>query len=145
MPIYDATRCARSILHWRETASVRDHRYKFASTQKCPELIPLSPSGLNVGRGKWASAAVVFCSVDSVTTPSSWDEAHPENRDAISTARIAHSRAAFFTETNVLIAEPAATPIGRRATWPQESPQEKILRVKRSSRLVLHGRRLGRA
>jgi hypothetical protein len=84
------------------------------------------------------------CSVDSVTTPSSGEEAQAESSHAITKASIAQDAARLFTKPNLLMAEPDATG-GIRGLMLKEMRHEKILRRKRSSRLVLHGRQLGRA
>jgi len=108
-----------------------------------PELIP-SPPGAYDGREKWAAVDVIGGSVgaDSVTTPS-WDDAQPESSHAITKANIPHHAVSLFTKPNLRITEPDAT-VGTRVDA-KESRHEKILRENRSSRLVLHGRQLGRA
>src|SRR5882724_12645331 len=112
---------------------------------ECPELIPVSPPGAYDGREKWAEVLVILGSdAFSVTTPSWGDEAQAESSHAITKARIPHDVAPLFTKPNLLIAGPAATNEIRRL-MPKEVRYEKILRGKRSSRLVLHGRQLGRA
>src|SRR5215472_11178150 len=113
--------------------------------QKCPELLPPSPLGAYDGFGKWASIAVIFGSVfRSVTTPS-WDsEAQADSKQAIIKASIPHHAACLFTTRNLLIDDPGATS-GTRGLMLKEESYEKVLRGKRSSRLVLHGRQLGRA
>jgi hypothetical protein len=83
-------------------------------------------------------------SVRSVTTPSCGDEAQAESSHAIATPSIPHHTACLFTTPNVLIEEPDATS-GIRGLMLKERRHEKILHGKRSSRLVLHGRQLGRA
>jgi hypothetical protein len=80
-----------------------------ASIQKCPELIPAPPEGANDGRAKWASGEYVPGSVDSVTTPSSLDEAQAESRHPITKEITPHKTARFSTEANVPIAQPDAT------------------------------------
>src|SRR5206468_10457416 len=110
----------------------------------CAELVPSLPGAYD-GRGKWASTAVIPGSfADSVTTPSSVDEAQAESRHAIAKASIPRHAARLFTKPNLLITEPDAT-TGTRRLMPKEGRHEKILRGTRSSRLVLHGRQLGRA
>ena len=113
--------------------------------QKCPLLDPASPLGANDGRWKWASVAVIFGSLDrSVTTPS-WDsEAQAERSHTIIEASIPHHAARLFTKRNLLIEDPDAT-TAIRGLMLNERNHEKILRKKRSSLLVLHGRQLGRA
>ena len=113
---------------------------------ECPELIPVSPPGAYDGREKWAEVDVIGGSkgADSVTTPSWGDEAQAESSHAITKARLPHDAAPLFTKPNLLIAGPAATS-EIRGLMPKGSRHEKILRGKRSSRLVLHGRQLGRA
>ena len=109
------------------------------------ELVP-SPPGAYDGRVKWAEVDVIGGSkgADSVTTPSWDDEAQAESSHASTKARIPHDAAPLFTKPNLLIAGPAAT--GEiRGLMPKERRNEKLLRGKRSSRLVLHGRQLGRA
>jgi hypothetical protein len=101
--------------------------------------------GAYEGRAKWAVAAVIPGSLDrSVTTPSSGEEAQAESIHATSKASIPHHAACFFTKPNLQIEELDATS-GIRALMVKEMSHEKILRGKRSSRLVLHGRQLGRA
>jgi hypothetical protein len=68
-----------------------------------------SPCGLYAGRPKCASGEYVPGSVDSLTTPSSFDEAQAESRDPITKEITPHKAACFFTETNVPIAQPDAT------------------------------------
>ena len=112
---------------------------------ECPELIPVSPPGAYDGRWKWAEVLVIPGSLaDSVTTPSWEDEAQAESNHAIIKASIPHHAERLITEPNLAMAEPHATS-GTRASMPKERRHEKILRGKRSSRLVLHGRQLGRA
>ena len=112
---------------------------------ECPELVPSLP-GANDGRAKWAAVDVIGASVgaDSVTTPSWGDEAQAESSHAITKASIPNHADRLFTKPNLLITEPDATS-GTRGLMPKERRHEKILRGKRSSRLVLHGRQLGRA
>jgi hypothetical protein len=114
--------------------------------QKCPELIPASPPGAYDGRGKWAEVDVIGGSVgpDSVTTPSWGDEAQAESSHAITKASVPRHAERLFTKPNLAMAKPDATS-GTRALMPKERCLEKILRGKKSSRLVLHGRQLGRA
>jgi hypothetical protein len=81
--------------------------------------------------------------VDSLTTPS-WGDAQAESSHAITKASIPHDAERLFTKPNLLIEEPDATS-GIRRLMSKEMPQEKILREMGSSRLVLHGRQLGRA
>jgi hypothetical protein len=108
------------------------------------ELVP-SPPGAYDGREKWAAVDVIPGSdAFSFTTPSWGDEAQAESSHAITKARIPHDAAPLFTKRNLLIAEPAATS-EIHGLMPKENRHEKILRGKRSSRLVLHGRQLGRA
>ena len=109
-----------------------------------PRAHSRSPPGAYDGRAKWAAVDVMCCSVDSVTTPSWGDEAQAESSHAITKASIPHHAARLFTKPNLLITEPDATS-GTRGLMPKERCHEKILRGKRSSRLVLHGRQLGRA
>jgi hypothetical protein len=86
-----------------------------------------------------------MCSpVCSVTTPSWGDEAQAESSHPITKASIPHHAACLFTKANLLIEEPDATS-GIGGFMLEEVRDEKILRGKRSSRLVLHGRQLGRA
>jgi hypothetical protein len=75
-----------------------------------PELIP-SPPGAYDGRWKWAAVLVIGGSVgaDSVTTPSSRDEAQAESSHAITKAIIPHHAATLFTKSNLLITESEAT------------------------------------
>jgi hypothetical protein len=61
------------------------------------------------GRAKCASGEYVPRSVDSVTTPSSLDEAQAESRQPITKEITPHKAACFFTEANVPIAETDAT------------------------------------
>ena len=132
----------------RETAA--QHALAVSTTgvpiQKCPELDPASPLGPYDGRGKWAAVAVIGGSkgADSVTTPSWGDEAQANRSHAITKASTPPHAARLFTKPNLLSTEPDATS-GIRALMPKERRHEKILREKRSSRLVLHGRQLGRA
>jgi hypothetical protein len=110
-----------------------------------PEFVPASPPGAYDGREKWAAVLVIPGSLaDSVTTPSWGDEAQAESSHAIVNARIPHHAERLFTKPNLLIAEPAATS-EIRELMPKEGSHEKLLRGNRSSRLVLHGRQLGRA
>ena len=110
-----------------------------------PELIGVSPPGAYDGREKWAAVDVIPGSdAFSFTTPSWGDEAQAESSHAITKASIPYDAERLFTKPNLLIAEPAATS-EIRGLMPKESRHEKILRGKRSSRLVLHGRQLGRA
>jgi len=83
-------------------------------------------------------------SVDSVTTPSWRDEAQAESSHPITKASIPHHAERLFTKPNLLITGPDATSV-IRGLMLKEMRHEKILRGKRSSRLVLHGRQLGRA
>jgi hypothetical protein len=112
---------------------------------ECPELIGVSPPGAYDGREKWAAADVFGGSEgpDSVMTPSWGDEAQAESSHAITKASIPHSAALLFTKPNLLIAELDATSGIERCC--QKKDLQKILRRNRSSRLVLHGRQLGRA
>jgi hypothetical protein len=112
--------------------------------QKCPELIPASPPGAYDGRPKCAAVDVWCSPVSSLTTPSSGDEAQAESSHATASTRIPHQTACLFTEPNLLIAERDATS-GIPALMLKRRRREKILRGKKSSRLVLHGRQLGRA
>ena len=114
--------------------------------QKCPVLDPASPLGANDGREKWAAVLVIGGSFEvlSVTTPSSGPEAQAESSHAIIKANIPNDTARLFTKRNLPIELPDAT-AGIRALMPKERRHEKILRGKRSSPLVLHGRQLGRA
>jgi hypothetical protein len=109
------------------------------------ELVP-SPPGAYDGRLKCAAVDVIGGSkgADSVTTPSWDDEAQAESSHAITKARIPHDAAPLFTKPNLLIAGPPATS-EIRGLMPKERRNEKILRRKRSSRLVVHGRQLERA
>ena len=112
---------------------------------ECPELIAVSPPGAYDGREKWAAVDVIPGSdAFSVTTPSWGDEAQAESSHASTKTSIPHHAERLFTKPNLLIAEPDATS-GIRGLMPKERRHEKILRGKRSSRLVLHGRQLGRA
>ena len=129
-----------------ETAlTVSPMRVPIQKLPEWPELIP-SPPGAYDGREKWAAVDVIGGSVgaDSLTTPSSGDEAQAESRHAITRAKIPQHTAPLFTKPNLRIAEPDATG-GIRGLMPKEIRHEKILRGNRSSRLVLHGRQLGRA
>jgi hypothetical protein len=123
------------------TASTRD-----VQNQKCPVLLPPSPFGAYDGFGKCASIAVICGSPvpRSVTTPSCGPEAQAESSHAITKANIPHDLAHLFTEPNLLIEQPDATS-GIRVLMLRQTSHEKILHGKRSSRLVLHGRQLGRA
>lgn len=121
----------------------RLHAQHGASIQKCPELIPASPPGAYDGRGKWAAVDVMRSPVCSVTTPS-WGEAQAESSHAITETSIPHQAARLFTKQNLLITGRDATS-GTRGLMLKESRHEKLLRGKRSSRLVLNGRQLGRA
>jgi hypothetical protein len=77
-------------------------------------------------------------------TPS-WDsEAQAQSSHAITKASIPQHSACLFTTRNLLIDDPNATS-GIRELMLKEESHEKVLRGKRSSRLVLHGRQLGRA
>ena len=109
------------------------------------ELVPSLP-GENDGRPKWAAVDVIGASVGafSVTTPSWGDAAQAESSHASTKTSIPHHAERLFTKPNLLIAEPAATS-EIRGLMLKERRQEKLLRGKRSSRLVLHGRQLGRA
>ena len=108
-------------------------------------LDPESPFGAKEGFEKWASTAVIFGSVlFSVTTPFWGSEAQAESNHAITKANIPHHVAHLFTKPNLLIEEPGATS-GIRVLILRQTSHEKILHGKRSSRLVLHGRQLGRA
>ena len=112
---------------------------------ECPELIAESPPGAYAGREKWAEVDVIPGSLAfSVTTPSWGDEAQAESSHASTKTSIPHHAERLFTKPNLLIAEPAATS-ENSGLMPKENRHEKILRGKRSSRLVLHGRQLGRA
>ena len=108
------------------------------------ELIAESPPGANDGRPKCAAVDVWCSAVSSLTTPSSGEEAQAERSHAITKASIPHQAACLFTKPNLLIAERDATS-GLRALMLKQRRHEKILRGKKSSRLVLHGRQLGRA
>jgi hypothetical protein len=83
-------------------------------------------------------------SVDSVTTPSWGDEAQAESSHAITKPSMPHHAERLFTNSNLRITEPDATS-GTQGLMLKEMRHEKILRGNRSSRLVLHGRQLGRA
>jgi hypothetical protein len=112
---------------------------------ECPELIDESPPGAYAGRPKWAAVDVIPGSLAfSVTTPSWGDEAQAESSHASTKTSIPHHAERLFTKPNLLIAEPAATS-EIRGLMLKERRHEKLLRGKRSSRLVLHGRQLGRA
>ena len=113
---------------------------------ECPELIPVSPPGAYDGREKWAEVDVIGGSkgADSVTTPSWGDEAQAESSHAITKPSVPHRTERLFTNPNLLITEPDATS-EMRGLMLKEGRHEKILRGTRSSRLVLHGRQLGRA
>ena len=112
---------------------------------ECAELTPVSPPGAYDGREKWAEVLVIPGSLaDSVTTPSWGDEAQAESSETSTKTSIPHHAEPLFTKPNLLIAEPAATS-EIRELMPKEGCHEKLLRGKRSSRLVLHGRQLGRA
>jgi hypothetical protein len=119
-----------------------------APTQKpppeWPEVVPSLPGAYD-GREKWAAVDVIGGSVgaDSVTVPS-WGEAQAESSHATTRANIPHNAEWFFTNPNLAMVEAHATS-GIRGLLPKERRHEKILRGKRSSRLVLHGRQLGRA
>ena len=80
----------------------------------------------------------------SLTTPSWGDDAQAENSHAITKTSIPYDAERLFTKPNLRIAEPDATS-GTRRLMLKEMRQEKILREMGSSRLVLHGRQLGRA
>ena len=112
----------------------------------CPELLPPSPFGAYDGRGKCAAVLVIGSSVgaDSLTTPSWGDDAQAENSHATTKTSIPYDAERLCTKPNLLIAEPDATS-GIQRLMLKEMPQEKILREMGSSRLVLHGRQLGRA
>jgi len=77
--------------------------------QKCPEVDPPSPLGAYDGRPKCASGEYVPGSVDSLTTPSSFDEEQAESRHPITKEITPHKAARFFTDTNVPIAQLDAT------------------------------------
>jgi predicted signal transduction protein with EAL and GGDEF domain len=79
----------------------------------------------------------------SVTTPSWRDEAQAERSHAITKASIPNHAARLFTKPNLAITAADANR-GMRGLM-SKSGHEKVLRGKRSSRLVLHGRQLGRA
>jgi hypothetical protein len=79
-----------------------------------------------------------------VTTPSCWGEAQAEIRHAIAKAMTPQIAADFFTKLNLLITGRDAT-ADPETVMLKEGRHEKILREMRSSRLVLHGRQLGRA
>jgi hypothetical protein len=111
---------------------------------ECPELVPSLP-GANDGRAKWAEVLVIGASAGafSVTTPSWRDEAQAESSHAITKASIPNHAAPLFTKPN-LPTTAADANRGIRGLM-SKSGHEKVLRGKRSSRLVLHGRQLGRA
>jgi hypothetical protein len=118
-----------------------------APIQKPPEWLEVipSPPGAYDGREKWAEVDVIPGSdAFSVTSPSWGDEAQAESSHASTKTSIPHHAERLFTKPNLLIAEPAATS-EIRGLMPKERRHEKILRRKRSSRLVMHGRQLGRA
>lgn len=149
--ITDANLCAGHLrCNQPQEKAVTDRAYSLndgapIQNPECPELIAVSPPGAYDGREKWASVAVIFGSdAFSVTTPSWGDEAQAESSHAITKPSIAHPTACLFTKPNLLITEPDATS-GTRGLMVKEMRHEKILRGKRSSRLVLHGRQLGRA
>jgi hypothetical protein len=108
------------------------------------ELVPSLPGEYD-GRSKWAAVLVIGGSVGaySVTTPSWRDEAQAESSHAITKASIPNHAAPLFTDPNLPITELDANN-GTRGLV-SKSRHEKVLRGKRSSRLVLHGRQLGRA
>jgi hypothetical protein len=108
------------------------------------ELMPESPPGAYDGRPKCAAVDVPCSAVSSLTTPSSGEEAQAESSHAINNTRMPHNAEPLFTKPNLLIAERDATR-GIRELTLKQMRREKILRGKRSSRLVLHGRQLGRA
>jgi len=83
--------------------------------------------------------------VDSVTTPSWGEEAQAESRHAISKASTADKAACFVTGANLLLAKLDATGGAGGIDYEKATRQEKILRRNGSSRLVQHGRQLGRA
>jgi len=110
-----------------------------------PELIPVSPPGAYDGREKWAEVLVIPGSdAFSVMVPSWGDEAQAKSSHAVTKASAPQSAARLFTKPNLLITQADATR-GTQALTAKESCHEKILHGKRSSRLVLHGRQLGRA
>ena len=111
---------------------------------KCPEDVPSEP-GANDGREKCAAPDVIGGSLNvlSVTTPSSF-EAQAESTETIIKASIPHQAEHLFTEPNLLITAGDATSAIPRIDA-KEMRHEKILRGKRSSPLVQHGRQLGRA
>jgi hypothetical protein len=111
---------------------------------ECPELVPSLP-GANDGRAKWAEVLVIGASAGafSVTTPSWRDEAQAERSHVITKASIPNHAARLFTKPNLAITAADANR-GMRGLM-SKSGHEKVLRGKRSSRLVLHGRQLGRA
>ena len=109
-----------------------------------PEVVPWLPGAYD-GREKWAAVDVIPGSLAfSVTTPSWGEEAQAESSHASTKTSIPHHAERLFTKPNLLIAKPDATS-GIRRLMLKEMPQEKILREMGSSRLVLHGRQLGRA
>jgi hypothetical protein len=108
------------------------------------ELMPESPPGAYVGRPKCAAVDVWCSPVSSLTTPSSGEEAQAESSHATANTRIPHHAEHLFTKPNLLIAQRVATS-GIRPLMLKQVRREKLLRGKRSSRLVLHGRQLGRA
>jgi hypothetical protein len=77
-------------------------------------------------------------------TPSCGPDSQAESSHAMTKANIPHQAAGLFTIPNLLIEEPYATS-GIRVLMLRQTNHEKILHGKRSSRLVLHGRQLGRA
>ena len=80
--------------------------------QKWSAVIPSEP-GTYVGRGKWAAVLVIGGSVgaDSLTTPSSLEDAQADRRHAIAKATTPQNAAALFTKPNVAIAVSDATPV----------------------------------
>jgi hypothetical protein len=114
------------------------------TNQKWPEVLPDSPLGANDGRGKWASVAVIAGSVRSVTTPVSESDEQQASSHPTVKQSIAQHAARLFTNRNLLIEHRGATRVNLRVD-DGKSSREKILRRKRSSRLVQHGRQLGRA
>ena len=149
--ITDANLCAGHLrCNQPQEKAVTDRAYSLndgapIQNPECPELIPVSPPGAYDGREKWASVAVIFGSdAFSVTTPSWGDEAQAESSHASIKTSIPHHAERLFTKPNLLIAELAATS-EIRGLMLKERRYEKILRGQRSSRLVLHGRQLGRA
>ena len=107
------------------------------------ELMPESPPGTYDGRPKCAAVDVWCSPVSSLTTPSSC-EAQAESSHATTNTRIPHHTEHLFTKPNLPIAQLDATS-GIRSLMLKQMHREKILRRKKSSRLVLHGRQLGRA